>query len=384
MLRWSWLIPGFLFLLLVALPCPAPACSLCAGIELKLTLRQEAAQAKLILFGPISNPRLNAGTTGATDLTIDAVLKHDPFIANKKAVELPQYLPVSDPKDPPRYVVFCDIVQNKLDPYRGVPFKSAAAGDYLKGAMALDRTDQGKALLYFAKYLEHPDKEIARDAFMEFAKANDRDIGQIASKLSPERLREWLQNPQTLTERLSLYAFLLGACGGEQDAQLLRGMIQNPTDRNMLALDGVLAGYLQLRPKEAWFEVLGVLQDEKKSFTLRFAVLRTLRFQYGWRPKEVRDQVLVGLKVLIPQGDIADLAIEDLRRWQLWDLTPDVLAQYEKKSHDAPLMRRTIVRYALCCPKPEAATFVGKVRQSDAKLVQEVEDSLKAENARPR
>src|SRR5262249_43686785 len=111
----------------------------------------------------------------------------------------------------------------------------------------------------------------------------------------------------------------------------------------------------------------------------RFAVLRTLRFQQGWKPDETREQVLRGMQVLLPQGDMADLAVEDLRRWKVWDLTPEVLALYGRKTHDAPLMRRTIIRYALSCPRPEAAEFLKKLRQSDAGTVREVEESLQFE-----
>src|SRR5262249_7263558 len=110
-------------------------------------------------------------------------------------------------------------------------------------------------------------------------------------------------------------------------------------------------------------------------------VLRTLRFYYGWKPQESKERVLRGLASAIPQGDLADLAIEDLRRWQLWDLTDDVLAQYGKKSHDAPLMRRAIIRYALSCPKPQAAAFIIQRRRDDAEAVKDVDEGLQQEKA---
>lgn len=383
MKRWTWVVSGVLLAALAPLPCPAPACSLCFNIQQSLTLRQEAAQARLILYGPVANPRLGAGPTGTTDLQIEAVIKSDPLIANKKVVELPRYLPVSDPKDPPRYLVFCDVFQNKLDPYRGVPVKSAAVVDYLKGAMALDPNDPAQALLYFARFLEHPDKEVARDAFLEFAKASDRDIGRIAGQLAPGKLREWLKDPQTPTERLGLYAFLLGACGGEADAALLKALLEKPDDRTLPALDGILAGYLQLRPREGWDTVLAILKDPRRPFPVRFAVLRTLRFHYGWKPDETRERVVQGLRVLLPQADIADLAVEDLRRWKIWDLTAEVLALYGQKTHAAPLMRRAIIRYALSCPRPEAAEFVKRLRRDDPNLLREVEESLHIEKASP-
>ena len=77
--------------------------------------------------------------------------------------------------------------------------------------------------------------------------------------------------------------------------------------------------------------------------------------------------------------DIADLAVEDLRQWQAWDLTPQVLGEFGKPTHAAPIVRRTIVRYALCCPKPEATRFVADLRQRDPELVREIEDSLQFE-----
>lgn len=378
MRRWTWLLAAALPGLLVALPGPAPACSLCYNIQQSVTLRQEVGQARLVLYGPVIKSRLDAGVTGSSDLQIDAIVKSDPFIANKKVVELPRYLP-ADPKDPPRFLVFCDVFRDKLDPYRGVPVKSAAVVDYLKGAMALDPKDITAALLYFARYLEHADKEIARDAFLEFAKAGDQDVGKVAGRLSPDKLREWLKDPQTPSERLGLYAFLLGACGGAADADYLKSLLQAPNERTLTAFDGIMAGYLQLRPQEGWVLVHSLLKDESRPFQVRFAALRTLRFYHGWKRDSVRDSVIRGLALLLPQGDAADLAIEDLRRWKMWDLTADVLAQYGRKSHDAPLMRRAIVRYALSCPKPEAQEFLRKLRASDAPLVKEVEESLQGE-----
>jgi hypothetical protein len=73
------------------------------------------------------------------------------------------------------------------------------------------------------------------------------------------------------------------------------------------------------------------------------------------------------------------MAIEDLRRWQMWDLTPKLLALYGKASHAAPITVRAIVRYALCCPRQEAAQFVARLRQQDPNLLAEVQESLEFE-----
>jgi hypothetical protein len=56
-----------------------------------------------------------------------------------------------------------------------------------------------------------------------------------------------------------------------------------------------------------------------------------------------------------------------------------VLVLFGKKTHEAPIVRRSIVRYALQCPKPAAATFVAERRKLDAELVSDVEEGLQLE-----
>src|SRR5579884_3128817 len=205
----------------------APACDLCNG-RTAPTIRQEADQAKLVLYGTLENPTVT-GDSGKTDVRVEAVLKTDGSYKPGKVITVPHYLPV-DPKDPPHFLVFCDVFNGKLDPYRGVPLQAREALEYIKGVLALDRKDRSAALLYAFRYLENPDKEVANDAFQEFALANNREVGQVAPKLAPARLRAWIKDPQTLDYRLSLYAFLLGACGTDADAALLRSLLDRPDE----------------------------------------------------------------------------------------------------------------------------------------------------------
>jgi len=60
-----------------------------------------------------------------------------------------------------------------------------------------------------------------------------------------------------------------------------------------------------------------------------------------------------------------------------------VLGLAAKKSHDIPIVRRYIVRYALSCPKPEAANFVDGMRKKDPEMVKDIEEFLKLENVAP-
>jgi len=144
MLRWM-ILPLPLMGLLLALPGAVPACSLCgAALRQAPTFRQEAAleTAKVILIGTAENPQFNSRTT---DLRITDVLRSDSALKNKKVISVKQYLPVSDPKNPPRYLVFCDVYKGEFDPFRGVPLKSADSADYARKVMKLDPKDSSAA-----------------------------------------------------------------------------------------------------------------------------------------------------------------------------------------------------------------------------------------------
>jgi hypothetical protein len=376
------------FILLFLVPSPAPACSFCGpNPQTSPTLRQSAAQAKIILYGSMVNAKPNGIGGGTTEMKIDRKLRNDPLLGDATSVVVPRYIP-GDAKDPPKFLLFADIFNGKLDFYQGVPVKSAALVDYLKATLELDGKDRSAMLRFFYRYLDASDESVATDAYLEFAKATDAEVGQVARQLDPAKLKKLIQDPKTPTARVGLFAFLLGACGGEAEADMLRGMIEKPDMRTAPALDGSLAGYIQLKPRDGWDMVVNILKDGKRPFPERCAALGTVRFYHGWKGKDAEKEVLRGLGALLDQGDIADMAIEDLRKWQLWSLSNEVLGQYGKKSHDAPLMRRAIVRYALSCSKDkgtfaeQAGKFVAERRKREADLVKDVEDSLQFEKAK--
>lgn len=377
-----------LFALIVGLPCVVPAaayaCSLC-GMSLRQapTFRQEAAldTARVIIIATAENARANpGGVTGTTDLRIAQVLRSDPLLEGKKVIRVERYLPISDAKNPPKYLVFCDIYKGKFDPFRGVPLRSDDASEYARKILKLDPKDATGNLLFFFKYLENADAEIARDAFLEFAKASDQEIAKAAGKLDPAKLRDWLKNKKTPPERLSVYALLLGACGGDADAKLLKAMLDEGSERTDSAFDGLLGGYIHLRSREGWELTRQLLRDGRKPLPIRLAAARTVSFFHGARPKDNRENILKCLDAMLAQGELADIAVEDMRRWDIRDRTRDILALYGTAGYDAPLMRRAIIRYALSCKNDDRAkTFLDARRRAEPDTVKEVEEALQFE-----
>jgi hypothetical protein len=360
----------------------ANACTLCDPANQKLqTFRQEARTSKFVVVGTLSNPRL-VGDQGYTDLNIEHVLKDDPALGRRKTITLPRWTPV-DAKRPPRVLVYFDVYDGKLDPFRGVTLRGTSAADYLRGGLELDDRDRVASLLYYFRHLDSPDPDVAADAFLEFAKASDREIGAVGPKLDPAKLRRLLADPKSPPERLGVFAFLLGACGTKTDAETLGALVSKNDERTSSALGGALGGLIEMRPEEGWKRAIALLDDPKRPYQDKLAVLGTLRFFHAYKPTEYQKPILAGMAAVVSRGDMADMAVEDLRRWKWWDLTKHILAQYGQPTHAAPLVKNSILRYALTCPDADAATFVKNVRASEPALLREVEESLEFERPAP-
>ena len=364
-------------LILVAIP-PAPACTFCQGsFRTRQTLRMHYAQAKAVLHGQLKNPRFDPKTDdGFTDLHIGTVLKDDPARGGKNVVTLPKYYPVVG-NTPADFLVFCGVANGKLDPAYGVA-APAAVIDYLKAVTALDDTDPIKKLGFFFKHLDAADETIAADAFFEFARASDTDILKAAGQFDAVKIRKLIASPTTPVERLGVFAFVLGVCGGPADAGFLAEMVKQnpPSERTAAAFGGLLAGYVLLAPKDGWEFTAAVLGDAKRGYADRLSAVGTVRFFQATRAATCKAEVLKCCAALLPHGDLADQSIEDLRRWGYWDLTADVLAQFARPTHAAPVVKRSIVRYAITCPNDDAKRFLDAVRKADPKLVKDVEEAL--------
>jgi len=211
-----------------------------------------------------------------------------------------------------------------------------------------------------------PEPEVAADAFQEFAKPLTPRFGRAAPKLQRQKLRAWLQSPQTPQERLSLYAVLLGGCG----TQATR-LLAFSTERKYGALDAAYDGLLGLHPssaEEGWELAISQLATEiNHSKETRCPANAT--FLHGSRPSRHGRESWKGLAVVLAQHDLAT-SRRGSRRWKLWDLTPQVLALYARnntlprscsaRSCAMRLLARTEKTPAVSC----------RALQSDAELVQ--------------
>lgn len=358
---------------------PAAACTFCGGgLTARQTLSEHFKRASYVAHGKLANPRFDPdGGSGSTELHVGKVLKPHPALGGRAVIVLPRYLPVIG-DTPPDYLAFCAVANGKPNPLLGVPTTEAVTA-YLLGAAKLDDRDAVTRLGYFFQHLDSVDPTVAADAFLEFAKAPDAEIIKARAVLDLAKVRKLLANPATPSERLGVFALLLGLCGEKSDTDMLAGLIarQPAPERVRENLAGLLAALTLLDPKQGWAVTEAVLADPKRPFDQRLAAIGSVQFFQATRPAESKPHILRCYRALLAKGDLADLAADDLRRWGWWDLTPDVLKHFDAPTHAAPVVRRGIIRYALQCPAEEAKRFVAAVRQKDPKLVEKVEESLK-------
>jgi hypothetical protein len=64
-------------------------------------------------------------------------------------------------------------------------------------------------------------------------------------------------------------------------------------------------------------------------------------------------------------------------------LADRILALKDRESHNIPIIKRSVLRYALECPKEGAKAFVEARRKADPDAVQSSEELLKLEKTPP-
>jgi len=348
------------------------------------TLVGEVNQASMVLFGNLKNAKLgNAdGTDGTTEFEVLSVIKDHPIRKGSKSLTLPRYVP-PDKDGKYKFLLFCEVYKEKLDPYRGVAIPpDSDIVKYLQGALALKDQPVAKKLSFYFDYLENSDTEISNDAYKEFGNAGYKEFADAAKSFSREKVLGWLNNSGTANFKMGLYASILGHCGKNEDAAVLRKMLDDPEKQTASGIDGVFAAYIMLDKVKGWEYLSSILTNPKKEFLFRYAALRAIRFFLEFMPDLLpKKQLVDGIMTLLEQEDIADLAIEDLRKWQIWDQADKVLALQEKDSYKKiPIVRKAMLRYALSCKGNKAVDeFVKAQRMKDAQAVTDAEELLKLE-----
>ena len=173
------------------------ACSICAGYGQSLSLREQAlkSNSKVVLFGIITKSILELDGTGKTEIAVQKSFILPPDFQLQPSISIKQYLPF-DANAYNGILLFADNSKGQLDVFRGVSIPSKEVSNYAAGALGAT-TLRGPALLdFYLPFLQSPSREIASDAFLEFAKASDSTLVEFSKKMNPALLKSWILDPR--------------------------------------------------------------------------------------------------------------------------------------------------------------------------------------------
>lgn len=244
------------------------------------------------------------------------------------------------------------------------------------------RGDAAQRLAWFVPYLEHADRLLAEDAYLEFAHAPYDVVARVAAQIDAERLRGWVQSPDVPDERKGLYGLLLGLAGKETDrahnAQRLREVIERPALDLRPGLDGMLAGYLLLEGERGLELVeLRILGNEQAAEgDVRHAVA-ALRFHQVHARRISHERLGKALALLLDRPGFAAEVIGDLARLRCWDLLAQVVAKFSDEHTLDPAVDRAVIGYLLACPLDEAKQALAELRRQHPRRVAEAEAVLR-------
>lgn len=232
--------------------------------------------------------------------------------------------------------------------------------NYMKQAPTSEAT-KDERLTYFIRFLEFPDRLVGDDAYAEFAGAPYKDVVGVKEHMSREKLRQWIADPATPVSRLGLYGLMLGLCGNAEDAEFLKERILAPSQDFRIGIEGIMAGYILMAGEPA-LDLLDQekLKDKSEPFSEHVAVMQALRFLWTDGGGRIPPERLRKSMRLLLDSDVADLAINDLTRWEDWDVASELAERYYSKAYDVSFIKRNIIRFMMAAvdSTPQGAEHV--------------------------
>jgi hypothetical protein len=245
------------------------------------------------------------------------------------------------------------------------------------------RQPSAKRLAFFSRFLEHSNRLLAEDAYLEFGHATYDQTAEAADQLSMTDLRRWLTDPRVPPEWKGFYALALGMAKSDSDRdrnrKLLRERIMAPANDFRAGFDGVLAGYLLLDGR-AGLDLIEsrYLTDPKAADGDVRSALKALRFFHDYNRDIPGDRIAASVARILGRPEFAAEAFTDLARWKDWDVVNRAASLYERKEYADPFTRRAIVGYLKACPEPSAAAALDHLRHVDPQGIEEAEKYLLA------
>jgi len=355
----------------------ARGCPFCTALE--PTLSQRRAGATVTLLTEVET----ASAGGPAQLKVHQVLSGDQSLAHEGRLSAPLHLTVQPGQ---LVVMFGSGTAEGEREWHALAVDEASAA-YLARAPQADRP-VAERLAYFIKFLEHPDKLIAEDAYLEFGHAPFDVVAEMAPQFQMERIRTWLMAPAVPGHRKGFYGLVLGLAREDRDrganSELLHKLILAPEDDFRAGFDGILGGYLLLEgePGLELIESRYLASPTAAVGDVRHAQT-ALRFYHEYGHTIPKQRICAATRHLLARPAFAASAIIDLARWNDWQPLAQIAGLYAEPAYAEPPIRRAIVGYLLACPKPNGRSALADLRAIDPAGIAEAEQHLLRTGAVP-
>jgi hypothetical protein len=261
-----------------------------------------------------------------------------------------------------------------------IPVNELQAAYYLRAPSL--REPAATRLRYFAKFLEHTDRPIADDAYLEFAHAPFDVVRQVAPQVPGSSLRRWLESEDVLDQRKGLYALMLGLSPDSPNAltnaEYLRQRVEAQAGESQqgsdfrAGFDGVVGGYLAATGTAG----LDVIDDRfldnpaAAEGDLRH-IVTALRFAHEFLPEIPPRRVGESMLRLLDRRGFTAAVIVDLARWRDTGALGRIAEQYQPAADAA--VRRAVIGYLVSLQTPEADQHLEQLRAHDPEGVASAE-----------
>jgi hypothetical protein len=359
-----------------------------------LVIRQDAKDAHVIVTAWLVQNRLGADMLegDSTFQIIDSIREHRDWKPGPRFT-INRHVPLHADKPPQAMLMFADIHKGKIDFYRGIQVADPkVTADYLRSLLSIPEEDFSRRLAYCFKHFDSAEPEVVQDAFREMSLAEPGELIRAGKGVDADLVKKKLLSATTPARQLGVLALLLAGCGKCDDVQVIRKLLDQIEGRPLaglpqghqavgMSLDPALIAFAVMAPELGFAELRSTIANPKRTFMHRYGALRAARYLWENPIKPIdRAAVAHAIATLLDQEDIADLGVDDLRRFERWDFADQVLALPEK--FEPAIIQRAVLRFTLAIPKPhkKAEAYLNFMRAVNREAVEAAEETLKLED----
>ncbi len=352
----------------LAIPSPSRACPFCSAVS--QTFTEEIESMDVVVIGQLieAPPVPDAATNPDAPLPkatfrVVTILKGDKWIKKDQEIKV---LYFGEPDKTKSYLMM------GTDPPQlmwSTPLRlSARAEKYIQALPTLAK--DGSRLLFFQEHLEDEDEMLSRDAYDEFANAPYSDLIAMKEKMHVDRLIEWIKDTDVPASRRRLYFTMLGVCGTEEYAPLLKAMMQSNERKDKAGLDALIACYLILTgPSGMDLIDEQFLKNPKAEYADTYAAIMAIRFHGTETDVIEKPRLVQSLRFMLDRPELADLVIPDLARWNDWEAMPRLVQLFKDADEKSSWVRVPVINFLRACPLPEAKKQIEELSKIDPDAV---------------